>query len=88
METRTCEKYHTLFPRIRGKNYSRIQVFSLNATGISLSSLTLPQLPIHAVLPQLKAALKKGSAVLAAPPGSGKTTVIPLALLEEPWLTG
>jgi ATP-dependent helicase HrpB len=44
-------------------------------------------LPIHAVLEPLKAALSAGGAVvLAAPPGAGKTTVVPLALLEEPWL--
>jgi len=36
----------------------------------------------------LKSALGRGSAVLAAPPGSGKTTIVPLALLEEPWLHG
>ena len=53
-----------------------------------MSSFTLPKLPIHAVLPQLKAALTRGAAVLAAPPGSGKTTIIPLALFEEPWLAG
>ena len=46
----------------------------------------LPQLPINSVLPELKEALRSGSAILAAPPGSGKTTLVPLALLEEPWL--
>ena len=46
----------------------------------------LPQLPINSVLPELKDALRSGSAILAAPPGSGKTTLVPLALLEEPWL--
>ena len=46
-------------------------------------------LPIHAVLEPLKAALAEGSvAVLAAPPGAGKTTVVPLALLDQPWLGG
>ncbi|HBI19582.1 MAG TPA: ATP-dependent helicase HrpB [Brevundimonas sp.] len=35
----------------------------------------------------LKAALGAGNtAVLAAPPGAGKTTVVPLALLDQPWL--
>jgi ATP-dependent helicase HrpB len=29
-----------------------------------------------------------GNAVLTAPPGAGKTTVIPLRLLDEPWLAG
>ncbi|WP_292057013.1 MULTISPECIES: ATP-dependent helicase HrpB [unclassified Brevundimonas] len=44
-------------------------------------------LPIHAVLEPLKAALAQSSAVvLAAPPGAGKTTVVPLALLDQPWL--
>lgn len=46
----------------------------------------LPQLPITNVLPDLKNALRSGSAILSAPPGSGKTTLVPLALLEEPWL--
>lgn len=46
-------------------------------------------LPIHAILELLKAALTAGNvAVLAAPPGAGKTTVVPLALLDQPWLTG
>lgn len=46
-------------------------------------------LPIHAVLEPLKAALSQGNtAVLAAPPGAGKTTVVPLALLDQPWLEG
>ena len=46
-------------------------------------------LPIHAVLEPLKAALASGNtAVLAAPPGAGKTTVVPLALLDQPWLEG
>ena len=46
-------------------------------------------LPIHTVLGPLKAALVAGSvAVLAAPPGAGKTTVVPLALLDEPWRAG
>ena len=46
-------------------------------------------LPIHAVIEPLKAALAAGNAaVLAAPPGAGKTTVVPLALLDAPWLEG
>ncbi|MGI9538415.1 MAG: ATP-dependent helicase HrpB [Desulfocapsaceae bacterium] len=48
--------------------------------------MQLPQLPINNVLSDLKSALHVGSAILAAPPGSGKTTLVPLALLEEPWL--
>lgn len=46
-------------------------------------------LPIEPVLPALREALRShGSAVLVAPPGAGKTTRVPLALLDEPWLGG
>ncbi len=46
-------------------------------------------LPIDAVLEPLRAALRVGNcAVLVAPPGAGKTTRVPLALLEEDWLGG
>lgn len=46
-------------------------------------------LPVVRVLPELTAALEHpGRAVLQAPPGSGKTTRVPLALLDEPWLEG
>jgi len=46
----------------------------------------LPKLPVTEVLPQLAAALASGnSAVLVAPPGAGKTTLVPLALLEAIW---
>jgi ATP-dependent helicase HrpB len=46
-------------------------------------------LPIESALPELKAALAAdGAAVLPAPPGAGKTTRVPLALLDEPWLAG
>ena len=45
--------------------------------------------PIEPVLPALKAALALNRhAVLQAPPGAGKTTVVPLALLDEAWLGG
>ena len=44
-------------------------------------------LPVDLVLPDLKSALAdRGSAVLVAPPGAGKTTRVPAALLGEPWL--
>lgn len=48
--------------------------------------ITLPDLPIKAALPELLAALEAlPNAVLVAPPGAGKTTVVPLALLNAPW---
>lgn len=44
----------------------------------------LPDLPVREVLPALLDALKtKRKAVLVAPPGTGKTTLVPLALLER-----
>jgi ATP-dependent RNA helicase HrpB len=47
----------------------------------------LPDLPILEVLDDLATALDgAGRAVVAAPPGAGKTTVVPLALLAAPWL--
>jgi ATP-dependent RNA helicase HrpB len=46
-------------------------------------------LPIDDALPALRAALgQRTSAVLVAPPGAGKTTRAPLALLDEPWARG
>ncbi len=46
-------------------------------------------LPIDEALPGLLAALDSGpNAVLAAPPGAGKTTRVPLALLDPAWLGG
>ncbi|WLG50171.1 ATP-dependent helicase HrpB [Pseudomonas sp. FP1742] len=46
-------------------------------------------LPIDEVLPALREALAtRHEAVLEAPPGAGKTTRVPLALLDEPWLAG
>jgi len=46
-------------------------------------------LPIAAALPELAAALASGRrAVLEAPPGAGKSTGVPLELLDAPWLAG
>jgi len=50
---------------------------------------SVTDLPIHAVMPDLLAALgRQCSAVLIAPPGAGKTTAVAPALLGEPWCTG
>ncbi|MCF8055529.1 MAG: ATP-dependent helicase HrpB [Desulfocapsa sp.] len=49
----------------------------------------LPRLPIHAILPNLQQTLSSHqSVILSAEPGSGKTTIVPLALMQEPWLQG
>ena len=51
--------------------------------------MDLPDLPIHAVLPDLLAALRESSsAVLIAPPGAGKTTAVAPALIGESWCSG
>ncbi len=55
-----------------------------------MAVLTHPEvrnLPILETLPELEAALADpGAAVLVAEPGAGKTTVVPLVLLEAGWL--
>jgi len=44
-------------------------------------------LPVEEALPRLRSVLRAGTnAVLEAPPGAGKTTLVPLALLGEDWL--
>ena len=46
-------------------------------------------LPVEACVADVRVALgTTGAAVLQAPPGAGKTTIVPLRLLEEPWLDG
>jgi ATP-dependent helicase HrpB len=58
------------------------------------SGETLPRsfdtsLPIDAVLDELSRTLERNNAaVLVAPPGAGKTTRVPLALLDAPWAKG
>jgi ATP-dependent helicase HrpB len=53
--------------------------------------ITLPQLglPIEDVIGTLREQLvARDEVILEAPPGAGKTTLVPLALLDEPWLAG
>ena len=46
-------------------------------------------LPIDAVLDELSQTLaRSNAAVLVAPPGAGKTTRVPLVLLDTPWVKG
>ncbi|MCW8955909.1 MAG: ATP-dependent helicase HrpB [Gammaproteobacteria bacterium] len=45
------------------------------------------KLPINDVLPDIQHTLNRHSrVVLQAPPGAGKTTAVPIALLNQPWL--
>lgn len=54
-----------------------------------MPAASLPALPIVEALPALRDALSAHvAAVLEAPPGAGKSTVVPLALLDAPWLRG
>ncbi|WP_256761191.1 ATP-dependent helicase HrpB [Cohnella sp. WQ 127256] len=49
----------------------------------------MEQLPIELVLPELLQVMSTHrNAVLIAAPGAGKTTRVPLSLLDEPWLAG
>ena len=49
----------------------------------------VPELPIQAVLPDVLAALRQGTAaVVVAPPGAGKTTAVAPALIGEDWCRG
>jgi ATP-dependent helicase HrpB len=60
----------------------------MTTTGEILRSFDTP-LPIDAVLDELSGTLEaRNAAVLVAPPGAGKTTRVPLALLDAPWARG
>ncbi|WP_417794095.1 ATP-dependent helicase HrpB [Terasakiella pusilla] len=50
--------------------------------------LDLPDFPVKETFPALKSALQNNTcAILEAPPGAGKTTLVPLTLLGEDWLS-
>lgn len=52
-----------------------------------MQRMTAPDFPILPLLPEIRAALAANPRlVLEAPPGAGKTTQVPLALLDAPWL--
>lgn len=47
----------------------------------------MKKLPIHEVLKDIQDTLKNSNTlILQAPPGAGKSTVVPISLLDEPWL--
>ena len=52
-----------------------------------VSPPSLPHLPINEALPALAEALtSRRSVLLEAPPGAGKSTIVPLFLRPSPWL--
>jgi ATP-dependent helicase HrpB len=56
---------------------------------VTLPTPPLPQLPINEALPALaEGLLSHRNIVLQAPPGAGKSTIVPLHLLASPWLNG
>jgi ATP-dependent helicase HrpB len=63
--------------------FNWVQASGLPAGGSEIS------LPVESVLSELIAALDAGgTAVLVAPPGAGKTTMVAPALLDRPWAAG
>jgi len=67
-------------------------VFYLSPRGATYflpAAMNQEHLPIDGILPLLRQTLTENHAVvLQAPPGAGKTTHVPLALLDEAWLAG
>src|SRR5882757_6749767 len=74
-------------PRLRfAKPPSPTRGEGKNQRELRLSRTFDTPLPIDAVLDELARTLgARNAAVLVAPPGAGKTTRVPLALLDEPW---
>ncbi len=81
-------------PIVKGASREVRRTAPINVSVVSRSqdpvrSGGLAALPVMAVVPDLERALSAAtSAVLVAPPGAGKTTGVPLALLEAEWLRG
>lgn len=52
-----------------------------------INNPSINQLPISKLLPNIKEALSNNNQLIVqAAPGAGKTTIVPLSLLDEPWL--
>jgi ATP-dependent helicase HrpB len=51
--------------------------------------MNLPRFPVHEVVPDVRDSLEKNNIlILQAPPGAGKSTILPLELMHESWLSG
>ncbi len=76
---------HDLNPLCR-----QAQADKTDDTDLQMKSLPkLPTLPVTNVIDDIRRVLRESDElILQAPPGAGKTTLVPLALLEEPWLAG
>ncbi len=75
----------TLLCRYKGAYYMKAPFTAVPIRALSVT-ISLPSLPVSPVLPEIaKALAESGRAVLSAPPGAGKTTLVPLALLGESW---
>ncbi len=70
-------------------NPNNSQSAAISSSISSSPSTPLNQLPIHAVIPQIERYLAENSAcILQAEPGAGKSTQVPLALMQAEWLQG
>jgi ATP-dependent helicase HrpB len=77
---------HVLFPATQERRDARDKPGHDEFGEMLTRSFDTP-LPIDAVLDELAGALaRSNAAVLVAPAGAGKTTRVPLALLDEPWV--
>src|SRR5690625_4470873 len=87
IETR-CGSYNwqsAMTARATGQQQGTAKIRPDPETAVFMTSA----LPITPLLPQIRRRLAEArSLVLEAPPGAGKSTLVPLALLEEPWLAG
>src|SRR5437867_10311739 len=73
---------------ITNSHHSFLQEASVTVFRV-MANPNMNRLPIEDVLPALQSALATGcNALLTAPPGAGKTTCVPLALRDAPWLAG
>ena len=66
-----------------------METLRLDRLGIAPHNAAVTDLPIEPLIPRILQALEQaGTLVLQAPPGAGKTTRVPLALTEAPFLAG
>lgn len=74
---------------MRGDPERRARAPGLGLSYCCVSPPPLPDLPINEALPALAEALAgRRSVLLEAPPGAGKSTIVPLFLRTSPWLAG